>query len=237
MYYHYCFIFMNTKVVYGIGSILFLIGFIFYLMNSSYFAPNSYLPDADNSYKKTGLISSTLYHYGPKSQIANAFLSSSQQAYASSKPIPSNYENLTVSVKSVNVIPTNNVPILQIAFDVHNPNKGAAILETLSYNVYLHNVRLVSADIGSAPQGFIDSLSSVYPIIGNQTITLKDKHPITSDGSSLFNAIGTLNSNSTLFKGSIPKSFVINGTFSTTLDRGTQSQSSEIPFSLKYPVK
>ena len=62
---------------------------------------------------------------------------------------------------------------------------------------------------------------------------------MTSDGHySLFNSLGTLNSNSTIFKGSIiPKSFVINGTFSTTLDRGTQSQSSEIPFNLKYPIK
>lgn len=228
---------MNTKVLYGIGSILFLIGFIFYLMNSSYFNPNSYSSTEGNPHKKTGVISSTLYQFVPKSQIANAFLPSMQQAYASSKQIPSNYENLTVAVKSVTIVSSSNVPSLQIAFDVHNPNKGAAILETLSYNVFLHNIRLVSADFGSAPQGFIDSLSSVYPIIGNQTITLKDKQPMTSDGSSLFNSIGTLNSNFTLFKGSIPKSFVINGKFSTTLDRGIQSQSSEIPFNLKYPVK
>ncbi len=229
---------MNTKVVYGIGSILFLIGFIFYLMNSSYFNPNSYLSTTDNSYKKTGLISTTLYQFVPKSQIANAFLPSIQKAYASSKQIPSNYENLTVAVKSVTIVPSSTAPSLQIAFDVHNPNQGAAILERLSYNVFIKNVRIVSADIGSAPQGFIDSLSSVFPIIGNQTITLKDKQPMTSDGSSLFNSLGTLNSNSTIFKGStIPKSFVINGTFSTTLDRGIQSQSSEIPFNLKYPVK
>ena len=109
---------MNTKVVYGIGSILFLIGFILYLMNSSSFNSNSYLSTTDNSYKKTGLISTTLYQFIPKSQIANAFLPSIQQAYASSKQTPSNYENLTVAVKSVTIVPSSIAPSLQIAFDV-----------------------------------------------------------------------------------------------------------------------
>ena len=126
---------------------------------------------------------------------------------------------------------------------VHNPNRGAAILETLSYGIYFDNVRLASADIGSKPEGFIDSLSSVYPIIGNQTITLKDKQPLTSEGNSLFNSNGTLiknynSTNSNISKTLIkPNSFVINGTFSTTLARGTESQSSETPFNLQFPLK
>src|SRR6185312_1432567 len=152
-----------------------------------------------------------------------------------------NYENLTVSVKSVGVVPENNVKSLQIALNVHNPNIGSAILETLSYNVYLNNTRLASADIGSKPQGFIDSLSSVYPIIGNQTITLKDQQPLTPEAGALLNSNGTLNtsSNSSSISKSSPKPnfYIINGTLSTTLDRGTQSQSSENPFSLKFPIK
>jgi hypothetical protein len=150
---------------------------------------------------------------------------------------------LTVSMKSVDIVPINNVTYVQIALNVHNPNRGAAILETLSYGIYFDNVRLASADIGSKPQGFIDSLSSVYPIIGNQTITLKDKQPLTSEGNSLFNSNGTLiknynSTNSNISKTQIkPNSFVINGTFSTTLARGTQSQSSETPFNLQFPLK
>jgi hypothetical protein len=157
------------------------------------------------------------------------------------KTTPTNYDNLTVSVKSIGVVPENNVPSLQIALNVHNPNKGSAILETLNYNVYLNNVRLASADIGTKPQGFIDSLSSVYPIIGNQTITLKDKQPLTPEGSSLFNSNGVLinASKSNAFKPQNLSSnfYIVNGTFSTTLTRGTQSQSSETPFNLQFPIK
>ena len=154
----------------------------------------------------------------------------------------SNYQNLTVSVKSVKVLNENNVTSLQLALDVHNPNRGAAILETLNYNVFFNNVRLASADIGAKPQGFVDSLGSVYPIIGNQTITLKDTQPLTPEGSSLFDSNGHLINNSSLKNISksqkMPTNFyLVNGTFSTTLDRGTQSQSSETPYSLKFPLK
>src|SRR4051794_16251147 len=157
------------------------------------------------------------------------------------KTPPTNYENLTVSVKSVGVIPENNVKSLQIALNVHNPNIGSAILETLSYNVYFNNTRLASADFGAKPQGFIDSLSSVYPIIGNQTITLKDKQPLTPEGNSLFNSNGVLisGSKSNASKPQNPSSnfYIVNGTFSTTLTRGIQSQSSETPFNLQFPIK
>ena len=163
-------------------------------------------------------------------------------AQSTNKKTPStNYENLTVSVKSVGVVPENNVKSLQIALNVHNPNIGSAILETLSYNVYLNNTRLASADFGTKPQGFIDSLSSVYPIIGNQTITLKDKQPLTPEGNSLFNSNGVLinGSKSNASKPQNPSSnfYIVNGTFSTTLTRGTQSQSSETPFNLQFPIK
>ena len=157
------------------------------------------------------------------------------------KTPPTNYENLTVSVKSVGVVPENNVKSLQIALNVHNPNIGSAILETLSYNVYLNNTRLASADFGTKPEGFIDSLSSVYPIIGNQTITLKDKQPLTPEGNSLFNSNGVLisGSKSNASKPQNPSSnfYIVNGTFSTTLTRGIQSQSSETPFNLQFPIK
>jgi hypothetical protein len=162
-------------------------------------------------------------------------------AQSNDKKTPSNYENLTVSVKSINVVSENNVQSLQIALNVHNPNKGSAILETLNYNVYLNNVRLASADIGTKPEGFIDSLSSVYPIIGNQTITLKDAQPLTSEGSSLFNSNGVLindsKSNSSKPQNLSSNFYIVNGTFSTTLTRGTQSQSSETPFNLQFPIK
>jgi hypothetical protein len=250
---------MNTKVVYAAGIAILMIGIIFYVINSGFFSSeNPSISSLNNSKTTPNTVKPTTYLSSSPSQSSSnivgvadkqgiqnkSSMPQQQQQQSSQKQVsPSNYDNLTVSMKSVDIVPINNVTYVQIALNVHNPNRGAAILETLSYGIYFDNVRLASADIGSKPQGFIDSLSSVYPIIGNQTITLKDKQPLTSEGNSLFNSNGTLiknynsnnsNSSKTLIK---PNSFVINGTFSTTLARGTQSQSSETPFNLQFPLK
>jgi hypothetical protein len=251
---------MNTKVVYAAGIAILMIGIIFYVINSGFFSSeNPSISSSNNSKTTPNTVKPTTYLSSSPSQSSSnivgvadqqgtqnksSMLQQQQQQQSSQKQVSSsNYDNLTVSMKSVDIVPINNVTYVQIALNVHNPNRGAAILETLSYGIYFDNVRLASADIGSKPQGFIDSLSSVYPIIGNQTITLKDKQPLTSEGNSLFNSNGTLiknynSNNSNISKTLIkPNSFVINGTFSTTLARGTQSQSSETPFNLQFPLK
>jgi hypothetical protein len=249
---------MNTKVVYAAGIAILMIGIIFYIINSGFFSSeNPSISSLNNSKTTPNTVKPTTYLSSSSSQsssnivgvadqqgIQNKSSLPQQQQQSSQKKVSlSNYDNLTVSMKSVDIVPINNVTYVQIALNVHNPNRGAAILETLSYGIYFDNVRLASADIGSKPEGFIDSLSSVYPIIGNQTITLKDKQPLTSEGNSLFNSNGTLikkynSTNSNISKTLIkPNSFVINGTFSTTLARGTESQSSETPFNLQFPLK
>lgn len=244
---------MNTKIVYGAGIVILLIGIVFYFMNSGFFSSEKSIsssslfspsPSSLNNSKTSSNAAQPTYQLSSSTSKSNIVDPKQQQQSSSpqqqKQTFSSDYQNLTVSAKSVNIVPLNNVSSLQIALNVHNPNKGAAILETLSYNVYLNNVRLASADIGSKPQGFIDSLSSVYPIIGNQTITLKDQQPLTPEAAALLNSNGTLikNSNSNISKASIKSnSYVINGTFSTTLERGTQSQSSETPFSLQFPIK
>jgi hypothetical protein len=250
---------MNTKVVYAAGIAILMIGIIFYIINSGFFSsenpsisslnnsktgPNTAKPTTYQSSSSPSPSQSSSNIVGVADQQGIKNKSNTPQQQSSQKKVStSNYDNLTVSMKSVDIVPVNNVTYVQIALNVHNPNRGAAILETLSYGIYFDNVRLASADIGSRPQGFIDSLSSVYPIIGNQTITLKDKQPLTSEGNSLFNSNGTLIKNYNSINSNIsktpvkPNSFVINGTFSTTLARGTQSQSSETPFNLQFPLK
>ncbi len=226
---------MNTKVVYIAGVAILMVGIVFYIINSGFFSSDNSISSLNNSTSTSGAaVKPTSFKISSASSNSNIVGSGKQQQGSS------DYENLTVSAKYVNISQINSVPSLLVALDVHNPNRGAAILDTLSYGVYFNGVRLGSADIGTKPQGFIDSLSSVYPIIGNQTITLKDKQPLTPEGSALFNSNGTLihNSNSNIIKTpGTPNSYVINGTFSTTLARGTQSQNSETPFSLQFPLK
>ena len=240
---------MNTKVVYAAGIVILIIGIAFYFINSGFFPSENSVSSVNNSETDTEVNTAKQPSPSSNSNIAVSGQetnknSPNQNQQPQQKKVSSNYDNLVVGVKSVDIVPVNNVSKLQISFDVYNPNRGAAILETLTYGVYFDNVRLASADIGTKPQGFIDSLGSVYPIIGNQTITLKDSQTLSEDGSSLLNSNGTLLQNSTSTSTSsmstgkiMPKSYVINGTVSTSLHRGTQSQSSDTPFSLKFPLK
>jgi hypothetical protein len=137
----------------------------------------------------------------------------------------------------VKVVPVNNESRLETVFTVYNPNRGAAILETVTYNVYLDNVRIASGDLGSRTEGFVDSLESVYPIIGNQSIVLRDRTPLDEEGNSLFDSQGKFlpaiadNSNS-----STSKVYDVNGTYFYTLNRGSDAQVRENAFDFQYPL-
>ena len=235
---------MNTKLVYTAGIVILIIGIVFYFVNAV-IPTSEEEPSPHNSTISSSSTSST-------PTISSAIMNDTKPATAvgsvipvstspSSNTVGSNYENLTVSAKSVEILPINDILSSRIALDVHNPNKGAAILETLSYSIFFDNVRLVSADIGAKPEGFVDNLGSFYTIIGNQTITLRDRQPITEEGVSLFNSNGTLlnrdSPNDISATQTTPDSFVINGTFATTLNRGSQAQASEHVFNLQYPLK
>lgn len=104
--------------------------------------------------------------------------------------------------------------------------------------MYYNNVRLASGDTGAKPEGFVDSLESVFPIIGNQTVTLKNTKPLSVEGNKLFDSNGKLVNlaNNTTTNKAI-NTYKINGTFSTTLTRGTSSEYNENIFNLSVPVK
>ena len=64
----------------------------------------------------------------------------------------------------------------QVQFDTFNPNKSTVILEAITYNIYTDSERIVFGDIGEKLEGFVASQESVFPIISNGTINLKDSH-------------------------------------------------------------
>src|SRR6478672_3788774 len=101
--------------------------------------PTSYQSFESLSHLNTEDFGKQIVVYVPKLKQPQSSSSSSfssipiVSAQSTNKKTPStNYENLTVSVKSIGVVPENNVKSLQIALNVHNPNIGSAILETLS---------------------------------------------------------------------------------------------------------
>jgi hypothetical protein len=219
---------MNTRVLYAVGIGIIIIGVVFYLFNIGFLSQN---PESNNN--PESLVNGT-----------NDVPTQSNQPSPSDSPETTgltpqqlNSQNLSLSVNSVKVIPVNNDSRLETVFKVYNPNRGSAILETVTYNVYLDNVRIASGDVGSRTEGFVDSLESVYPIIGNQSIVIRDTESLTEDANSLFDSQGKMvaanadNSNS-----STSQAYDVNGTYFYTLNRGSDAQVRENEFNFQYPL-
>lgn len=115
---------------------------------------------------------------------------------------------------------------LSIIFDVYNPNKITIMIESISYNVYSNSTRIVSGDIGQRPEGFIDSQDSIFPVIGNGTLILKDKKVIDTSRGLNLSQIATNNGTS---------QFLVNGTSSFKQTSSFQSTGGEQEFSIVYP--
>ncbi|HKR74260.1 MAG TPA: hypothetical protein VJR94_09125 [Candidatus Nitrosocosmicus sp.] len=222
---------MNTRIVYAVGIGIIIIGIIFYfLFNSGFIAQNP------NSNDPTTFSLNTSKGNLDGSNQNQAEFEASGQLF-SEQP---SYQNLSLSINSVKVLPVNDELRMEVAFNAYNPNKGTAILETIGYNVYLDNIRLSSGDVGSRTEGFVDSLESVFTIIGNQTIVLRDKEPLTEEALTLFNPQGKLievsSNSSDSGTADTNRVFDVNGTYFYTLNRGSDAQVGEHSFSFQYPV-
>lgn len=115
---------------------------------------------------------------------------------------------------------------LSIIFDVYNPNRITIMVESISYNVYSNSTRIVSGDIGQRPEGFIDSQDSIFPVIGNGTLILKDKKVIDTSRGLNLSQIATNNGTS---------QFLVNGTSFFKQTSSFQSTGGEQEFSIVYP--
>lgn len=213
---------MNTKVIYAVGAGIIIIGVVFYfLFNTGFLGQISNKED----------LSTPLVNTTDGSTTGSNSLTSQSTENTQMTPQQLNSQNLSITMNSVKIVPVNNESRLEVAFDAYNPNKGAAILETVSYNVFVDGVRLSSGDLGSRTEGFVDSLESVYTIIGNQTIVLRDREPLTEDGLKFFDSQGNWiggSSNATQFD--------VNGTYFFTLNRGSEAQARENSFNFQYPI-
>ena len=132
-----------------------------------------------------------------------------------------------LSVKNITTnIVDDKTGNLSIIFDVYNPNKNTIMLETISYNVYSNSTRIVSGDIGQRPEGFIDSQDSIFPVIGNGTLILKDKKMIDTNRGLNLSQIATNNGTS---------QYLVNGSYSFKQTSSFQSTGGEGEFSIVYP--
>jgi hypothetical protein len=88
---------------------------------------------------------------------------------------PAQPADLQLSIKEVSAEMTDEKHAdLKIAFNVHNPNRNTAILETIHYTIYIGDLKMTSGDVGVSPQGFVASQEGIFHIVSNTTLTLKD---------------------------------------------------------------
>lgn len=112
-----------------------------------------------------------------------------------------------------------------IIFNVFNPNRGTIMLESISYNVYSNSTRIVSGDIGNRPEGFVDTQDSIFPIIGNGTLILKDKRIIENNSNLNLSQISENNKIS---------EFLVNGSYFFKQTGSFQSTGGEQTFNINY---
>jgi LEA14-like dessication related protein len=131
-----------------------------------------------------------------------------------------------LSIKDITAkIFDGNTGNFSIIFNVFNPNKGTIMLESISYNVYSNSTRIVSGDIGNRPEGFVDSQDSIFPVIGNGTLILKDKRIIENNN----------NLNLSQFAGNDELSeFLVNGSYFFKQIGSFQSTGGEQIFNISY---
>lgn len=63
---------------------------------------------------------------------------------------------------------------VQVVFDVHNPNRSTAILETIHYTLNVGQYQMTTGDIGVSPEGFVSGQEDIFPIVGSSNVTLRD---------------------------------------------------------------
>lgn len=136
-------------------------------------------------------------------------------------PMPPELSIKDITAKTVD----GNTGNFSIMFNVFNPNKGTLMLESISYNVYSNSTRIVSGDIGNRPEGFVDSQDSIFPVIGNGTLILKDKRIIENNNNlNLFQFAG----NDELSE------FLVNGSYFFKQTGSFQSTGGEQIFNINY---
>lgn len=131
-----------------------------------------------------------------------------------------------LSIKDITAkIVDGNTGNFSIIFNVFNPNGGTIMLESISYNVYSNSTRIVSGDIGDRPAGFVDSQDSIFPVIGNGTLILKDKRILENNN----------NLNLSQFAGNDELSeFLVNGSYFFKQTGSFQSTGGEQTFNINY---
>jgi LEA14-like dessication related protein len=82
---------------------------------------------------------------------------------------------LQMSIKDINVSKTGeNTTAVKIILGVHNPQTYTILLDGIDYSIHSNNITVSSGEIGSEALLDVMREEPEYPIISNDTVTLKD---------------------------------------------------------------
>src|SRR5918994_132129 len=152
--------------------------------------------------------------------------SSVREEQPADSPEGNDFAGIDISVENVTAERNqDNETNVQVQFRAFNPNKSTVILEAITYNVFANNTRIVSGDIGEKLEGFVASQESVFPIIANGTITLKDSHHLPQGELAAKNLEEMLNGQAR---------YTINGTYSYKQTSSIQAIGADRDFELTF---
>jgi hypothetical protein len=141
-------------------------------------------------------------------------------------PDNNDFGGINISIENITAERNReNETNFQVQFGAFNPNKSTVILEAITYNVFANNTRIVSGDIGEKLEGFVASQESVFPIIANGTITLKDSHNLPREELAAKNLEEILNGQ---------PQYTVNGTYSYKQTSSIQAIGADRDFELTF---
>ena len=91
--------------------------------------------------------------------------------------LPIEFELDSISILEVN----EKAAIIDVAFEVTNPNFKAVILQMIKYELYENDIRIAVSQIGDRPIGMIES-SNYFTILSEQPTILRDTVTIKNTG-------------------------------------------------------
>ncbi len=123
----------------------------------------------------------------PSHKFSKSPLIQTALAEHSTDPLSITIQNLTAVSNPTN----NNTLTFFIAFDIRNHNQNTILLEGLNYNMYYNNYPIITGSIGSQLVSDIFQSKSEFPIVGNDSLVLKDSQKFEKGSSEIDNEVFT----------------------------------------------
>ena len=118
---------------------------------------------------------------GPSINVGTENVSSTEtQSISQVQPLQVELDDISISKIS------ERTATIEISFNLINPNPGAMLVQTMDYQLFetsfSESEQISGGQIGSRPEGMVEFGSNYFTLLGETTITLKDKITLKNSG-------------------------------------------------------